>query len=87
MKLKDEFMLCEIAGENIVVPFGSAKTDLRGMLRLNETGVSLWKMLEEGAEENALAQMLVDRFGAEAMEAASDVKEFLKKLKAAGCLQ
>ena len=45
MKVNKDFMLCEIAGENVVVPYGDSAAKFHGMLRLNGTGTALWKML------------------------------------------
>jgi len=80
-------MLCEVAGESVVVPYGAAASDFRGMLRLNTTGAALWKMLENGAEEAELAAMLVAEFGADETAAAEDTTEFLQKLTEIGCLE
>ena len=87
MKVNQNYMLCEVAGESVVVPYGAAASDFRGMLRLNATGAALWKMLEKGAEESELAAMLVRDFGADENEAAEDTAEFLKKLAGIGCLE
>ena len=87
MKVKQDFMLCEIAGENVVVPYGAAASSFRGMLRLNGTGTALWKMLENGAEESELVQMLVKEFGADEAAAKADTAEFLEKLRSIGCLE
>ena len=87
MKVNQNFMLCDVAGESVVVPYGAAASDFRGMLRLNATGAALWKMLENGAEESELAAMLVKDFGASETDAAEDTAEFLKKLQEIGCLE
>ena len=87
MKVKQEFMLCEIAGENVVVPYGAAASSFHGMLRLNGTCTALWKMLEGSAEEPELAQMLVKEFGADEDAAKADVAEFLEKLRNVGCVE
>ena len=87
MRVKKDYMLCEIAGETVVVPYGAAAADFRGMLRLNSTGAALWKMLETGAEETELAQMLVREFGADEAAAKADTAEFLEKLRSIGCLE
>lgn len=87
MKIKSDYMLCEIAGEQIVVPYGAASSDFHGMLRLNKTGTALWKMLERGAEMEALVQMLVKGFDAPESDAKNDAAEFVEKLRKIGCLE
>ena len=87
MKVNKDFMLCEIAGENVVVPYGDSAAKFHGMLRLNGTGTALWKMLETGAEETELVRMLMDEYGADESVAKADTAEFLEKLRKIGCLE
>jgi len=48
MKLKEGFMLRQVAGEHVVLPVG-ADVDFNGMITLNETGAFLWNRLEQEA--------------------------------------
>ena len=42
MKVKEDFLLREVAGCYVVVPVGKATVDFNGMLNLNDTGAFLW---------------------------------------------
>ena len=44
IKLKNGFLLREIAGENVVVPVDEARELFRGMIQLNGVGAFLWKL-------------------------------------------
>ena len=44
MKIKDGFLLRQVAGQNVVMPMGS-DLDLNMMITLNETGAFLWMKL------------------------------------------
>ena len=46
MKLKDGFLLKEIAGSWVVVPVGEQVVDFQMMITLNETGAFLWEKLK-----------------------------------------
>ena len=46
MKLREGFILRQVAGENVVLSV-SADVDLNGMITLNDTGCTLWKRLEQ----------------------------------------
>ncbi len=83
MKIKDGFMLREIAGVNIVVPIGERVIDFNGLITLNETGVLLWNAISGGRKDNELAQMLADEYEVEYETASEDVAEFIKTLKEA----
>ena len=86
MKIKENFVLRQIAGAWVVLPLGSATLDFNGMLKLNESGMMLWRFLEQGADKEKLTQALLDTYDVSLEEAAQDVEEFLNKLIQAGCL-
>ena len=45
LKLKEGFVLRNVAGENVVLPTGD-EMDLTMMITLNDTGVFLWEKLD-----------------------------------------
>lgn len=84
MKIKPGFILRQLAGENVVVPVGAAGESFNGMIRLNETGVLLWRELSQGAEKEALAEKLLETYGGVTREQAlADVGEFLDSIRVA----
>lgn len=87
MKIKDGFILREVAGNYIVVAVGSAVKQFNGVITLNETGAFLWKKLEEGCEEKDLLSALLDEYEVESAVAEADVKAFLEKLNGANLLK
>lgn len=86
MKISDNFVLRQVAGEWIVLPVAEKTVNFNGMLTLNETGFMLWKLLEKGSSREALAQALTDEYDVTYAEALADVDEYLGKLERAGCL-
>lgn len=78
MKIKNGYMLREVAGEAVVVPTGEATFNFQGIISLNETGALLWKELEQGCEKKDLVQALLDEYEVDAETAEKDVNEFLK---------
>ena len=87
MKLNENFVLREIAGNYVILPLGSASVDLNGMLKLNESGAFLWKVLETGADAEGLVQALTGEYTVSQEQARADVAEFLEKLVQAGCAE
>lgn len=87
MKIKDGFILREVAGNYIVVAVGSAVKQFNGVITLNETGAFLWKKLEGGCEEKDLLSALLDEYEVESAVAEADVKAFLEKLNGANLLK
>ena len=79
MKLKDGFVLREIAGSFMVVPVGKRTQEVPGVIALTESGALLWKKLEEGADEKDLVAALLDEYEVSEEQAAADAAAFVKK--------
>ena len=79
MKLKDGFILREVAGENVVIPSGGDLA-LNMMMTLNETGAFLWRLLEEETSEQALVQALLAEYDVDEESAVKHVSAFVAKL-------
>ena len=86
MKLKENFVLRQVAGSYVVVAVGAASVDFNGMLTLNESGALLWRTLEGGADRAALLAALTSEYDVDEAQAARDLDEFLNSLRTAGCL-
>ena len=85
MKLKDGFIMRQVAGETIVIPSGG-QMDLNKMITLNETGAFLWKLLETETTQEALVDALLGEYNVDAQTAAKCVAEFVQKLDGYGFL-
>ena len=86
MKLKDGFILREIAGETVVVPSG-AELDVNLMITLNETATYLWKRLEADSSEEALVDALLEEYDVDPATAHKAVADFVGELNAHGFLE
>ena len=47
MKIKEGFMLRQVAGQHIVMPLGQKALDFNCAITLNESGAFLWSVLEK----------------------------------------
>ncbi|MBE7022518.1 MAG: PqqD family protein [Ruminococcaceae bacterium] len=81
MKIKEGFVLKEIAGSTVAVPVGDNLVNLQLMLTLNESGAFLWQCLETGATEEELTEKLTAEYDVDDIIARQDVAEFIKVLK------
>lgn len=87
MKINEQFVLQEIADEYIVVPIGGAADRLSGVIRLNETGAFLWKLLmDKDYTQEALAKELAIEYKIEFSESLHDVEAFIKTINEYGCV-
>ena len=87
MKIKEGFVLREVAGNYIVVAVGSGVKTFNGMIQLNDTGALLWKQLEQGAEKDQLVDAMMKEYNVEKSVAECDVEEFIESLKEANLLK
>ena len=85
MKLKDGFILREVAGQTVVLPVGG-DLDLNMMITLNETGAFLWKQLENENDEAGLVVALLAEYDVDEATAKTAVEGFVAKLNENGFL-
>ena len=77
MKVKDGFVIRNIAGQYMAVPVGKRMKDLHGMIALNETGAFLWNLLREDQSLDNLIQALLNEYDVSPELARSSILEFL----------
>ena len=58
MKIKDGFLLRQVAGQTVVLPVGG-DLDLNMMITLNDTGAFLWTCLQHDTTPEELTGRLV----------------------------
>ena len=88
MKIKDHFVLQEIADDYIAVPVAEEAERLKGIIKVNETGAFIWRILTDkdmSAEE--LVKELTSKYGIEPEKAQSDVDDFIMQIREMGCLE
>lgn len=86
MKLKEGFLLREVADRIVVVPEGNV-LDLNLMISLNGTGRFLWERLDQGASARELKEALMEYYNVDEQRADADVDAFIEKLNQHGFLE
>lgn len=87
MKVREDLILREVAGENILIPVGEIALDIKGMFTLTESGTLLYRKLTEDCTKEDLVQALLDEYEVDQEKASEDVDAFLEQLEKAGVLQ
>lgn len=85
MKIKESFLLRQVAGQNVVLPAGDT-LDLNVMITLNETGAFLWERMQTETTQEALVEALLAEYDVAEQLAADCVAAFVKKLDENGFL-
>lgn len=81
MKLKEEMILREVAGEIIAIPVGKTALNFNGMICLNEVSAEIWKGLQEGKSKEEILNSILQEFDVSMEEASTDLEDFLHQLK------
>ena len=56
MKIKEGFVIKEIAGVWVLIPIGAKATEFMSIASLTETGALIWNMIEKGATKDQIVQ-------------------------------
>ena len=86
MRIKNGFVLREVAGQIVVIATGEASKDFHGMIKLNVTGKVIWLALQEGLSEVEIAQRLQEQFDVDSEKALRDTQAFLQQMEGMGFL-
>lgn len=87
MKIKDGFVLRNVANTHIVVPVSQNTLNYKGMLSLNESGAFLWQVLQKGTDKIGLLRALLEEYDVTESIASGDIEEFLNHVRQIGALE
>ncbi|MCC8081539.1 MAG: PqqD family protein [Lachnospiraceae bacterium] len=90
MKIKEGFVIRKVAGKYVAVATGKASREFHGMVKLNETGRTIWEGIADGKTVEEIVNILAEKSGAKTEEdrayIANDVKSMIKEMTDAGLL-
>lgn len=83
MRLKEEYKVRNIAGENVVIMQGKFGADMTRVIALNDTSLLLWNALKErDFTTEDVANVLLENFdGLDKEVAQNDAAAWIEKLK------
>ncbi len=81
MKIKDTYVLRQVAGENLIVPLGGQNINFNTAMTLNETGAFLWEILLNEVTTDELTDKLIAEYSVDRKTAQRDINLFLNKLR------
>lgn len=87
MKIKNGYMLREVAGSSVVIPLSDETVKFNGVLTLSGSAAFLWHILEKGiSDKSELVSALLGEYDTDEKTAAADVDEFISSLSSKGLL-
>ena len=87
MKLKKNYVLRNVAGSWIVLPLGEETVKFNGMIRMNETAVFLWKLLEKESNKEEMFAALPREYDVSEDRARISIDKFLDTMNQIGCIE
>lgn len=86
MKIKEGFVIKEIAGVWVVIPIGAKATEFMSIASLTETGALIWNMIEKGATKDQIIQAILSEYNIDEETAKKDFDAFIAKAADKGFL-
>ena len=87
MKIKAEYKVRSMAGENVVIMQGTAGSDMTRIISLNASSLLLWNELQGREFKVAdVANILVDNYNIDRDTAERDAQKWIEKLAECGLI-
>lgn len=81
MKIRQGFILRDVAGKTFVVATGELSKSFKGMITLNETGKFIWNLLEKGEDRDSIVSAIMSEYSVDDKAMIEeDVDTFIGKL-------
>lgn len=87
MKIKQGFVMRDVAGQAVAIATGEASKSFHGMVKLNDTGAFIWNGIEKGLGEAEIAEQLAASYDVEVGQALKDVESFIARMRDAGLVE
>ena len=83
MKLKDDLILREVAGQYVIVPVGKRIREIHSIVYISSSGAYLWEYMMSGTfEKQDLVERILEHYtGVTREQAESDIEKFLNTLR------
>ncbi len=86
LKVKEDVILREIAGECFLIPTGRTVLKYHGLIHLNPLETEMWELLRQGTDLKKLVQTMMNVYEVQENALREDIQEFLEKLAGSGIL-
>ena len=88
MKIKSQYKVREMAGENVVIMQGKGTSDLTRIISLNESALYLWGEVEgKEFDTKKVAELLAEQYGIDMDIAERDAQRWINRLEECGLIE
>jgi hypothetical protein len=87
MKIKEGFLLREVAGNYIVIAAGDEGLNFNNIITVNELGAIIWRGIEDEKTKEQIIEEILLEYDIDKETAAKDFDEFIGQLTDAGVIE
>ena len=81
MKIKEGFVLREVANQAMVIAVGEASKSFKGMIKMNHTSKDIWNYIKAGLDEEGVVSEMAKKYEVKEDIIRKDVKYIVGVLK------
>ena len=87
MKIKDGFIMKDVAGSKVVLPLGERQAEIRGIITFNDIGAEVFNMLDGTNSVEEIIAKIVKDYDAPYETVAADVNKLVEKMRIHGLVE
>ena len=87
MKIKDGFIMKDVAGSKVVLPLGDRQNELKGIITFNDIGAEVFNMLDGTNSVEEIAGKIARDYDAPYETVEADVNKLVEKMRAQGLIE
>ena len=84
---KEEFLVRNIAGDNVMMPIGETAIKFNGLIMANDVAAFIWEQIENVETNEELAKMICEEFDVSYEVALGDATKLVAQMKKAGWIE
>ena len=81
MKIKEGFVLREVANQAIVIAIGKASESFKGMIKMNQTSKDIWNYIQKGLDVEDIVLEMKKKYDADETVIRKDVLYIISVLR------
>ena len=87
MKIKDGFIMKNVAGSNVVLPLGERQEEVKGIITFNDVGADVFNMLDGTNSVEAIVAKIARDYDAPYETVEADVNKLIEKMRIHGLIE
>ncbi len=87
MKIKDGFILKDVAGSKVVLATGEQTKNFKGIITFNEVGAEIFDLLDGTNSVDEIVNIIAERYDVSVETVKADVVNLIEKMKSQGLIE